>query len=247
MSRELSYQAIIIKRQPFGEGDEILTVFTQERGKLRALAKSTKFAKSKLKYGLQTLFLASLTLTSSSGLPKIIRVEVKNPFRHILDRLLAAKMAFYVLELVLKFTADEQKNERLFSLVTEFFSFLDTVREEQDLGPGLAKFKIEFLESMGLGVHYEEAPAGEEAAGFSVRRGGFVFREAGQDYQQISANTFPLFLTLKKTGFNELPGPQAGRFFESLAELQELLSAFIRFHLEREIKSEKFLRSEDVV
>jgi DNA repair protein RecO (recombination protein O) len=79
MSRENTYAALVLKKQPLNEADELITVFTKEIGKLRVLAKSVKFAKSKLQYSLQSLFLVNLTVTGG-GLPKIIGVEVVNLF-----------------------------------------------------------------------------------------------------------------------------------------------------------------------
>ena len=46
--REQHYSAIILKKQPYREGDEIITLFTKEGGKIRCLAKSVKSPKSKL-------------------------------------------------------------------------------------------------------------------------------------------------------------------------------------------------------
>lgn len=246
MSRESSYNAIILKKQSYGEGDEILTVFSREAGKLRVLAKSIKFSKSKLQYSLQTLFLVRLTLAGSSNFPKVIGAEVLESFGHIRQNLSGAKIAFYVLELLMKFTADEQKNEPLFDLGVDFFKFLDKPGNlEQDLLLGLAKFKIEFLETLGLGVSAPENGELNEGAGFSNLRGGFLFADNAADYQKTGKEVFRQFLTLRRLGFSQLP--QARQELGDLNALQNLLSGFIRYQLERDIKSEDFLGIADMV
>jgi DNA repair protein RecO len=243
MAREITYQAIIIKRQPYGEGDEILTVYTRQAGKLRVLAKSVKYSKSKLRSSLQTLFLVNLTTTSAAAFPKVIRVEAVKAFARIGENLAAAERVFYALELVLKFTADEHKNERLFDLMADFLDFLNSAKDGQILNLGLAKFKIAFLESVGLGIHYQETevPAGD--IGFSNVRGGFSFGQQTADARRVAPGILTQFLGLRRASFSQLLDPAFNK--ELLAvnskPLQDLLSNFIKYHLERDINSEKYL------
>ena len=53
MSRETKLTGIILKKQPLNESDEIITFYTKENGKIRALAKSVKSSKSKLQQKIQ--------------------------------------------------------------------------------------------------------------------------------------------------------------------------------------------------
>lgn len=204
MSRELKLTAIILKKQPFKEGDEIITLFTKELGKIRVLAKSVKSPKSKLQQKLQALFLVDVIVTQGN-FPKIIGAEPIKVFQAMRENLQAMKMAFYAIELVLKLTADEQKNEALFNLLEAFLEFLDFEKNRQILNLGLVKFKIEILENSGLGVQN---------------------------------NKTDLFLKIKSAGFENLSalGASAG-----LSSLQESLSQFIEYQLERKVKSEKYL------
>ena len=243
MAREAFYQAIIIKRQPYGEGDEILTVFTKEAGKLRVLAKATKMPKSKMRHALQTLFLTDLTVTSVSALPKVIGATAVAVFPKLREKLDAVNMAFYASELLLKFTADEHKNERLFGLVKDFFSFLDSA-PVANLNAGLAKFKIGFLESVGLGIHFDASEKNNPEMAFSNARGGFVFGAEASGQRRVNPLSFQQFLEIKNASFSQLFTQEPMR---DIQELQDLLSNFIVYHLERDIKSEKYLKGRNVV
>ncbi len=203
--RETKLTAIILKKQPFNEGDEIITLFTKEQGKVRVLAKSVKSSKSKLQQKLQALFLVDIILTTGK-FPKIIGAETIKVYHQLREKLPAMKMAFYAAELVLKFTADEQKNENLFNLLENFLQFLNNHHEQKVLDLGLAKFKIGILEVSGFGV-----PDRKDE----------------------------LFLKLKNSDFNQLvsfTNPTG------LAPLQDFLSRFIEYQLERKVKSENFLK-----
>ncbi len=215
MSRESTYQAIILKKQAYAEADEIITFFTLEHGKVRALAKSVKSPKSKLQQKLQALFLVQVIL-SHSKFPKIIAVEPVEVFAPLRDDLEAMKRAFYITELVLKFTPDEQKNEGLFILLREALDFLASKKEQNLLDLALAKFKIGILEVTGFGIH-----------------------QANDFRSRPSAAAYELFLELKNADFNTLLNIKNPI---KLDELQGLLSDSIEYQLERAVKSEKYLK-----
>ena len=255
MPRENTYNAIILKKQPYLEADEIITFYTEEAGKLRGLAKSVKFAKSKLQQSLQAGFLVQLTL-AGKNLPKIIGSEVVNPFANIRENLAAVSHAFYAIEAVLKATPDEQKNQRLFNLLLIFLTFLDLDKARAELlNIGLAKFKIEFLESLGFGIHAPEEHSANNKAlgrlsesknlpwGFSVSRGSFIQADNSADVISVKPLVLGQFWDLQGLSFSHLiaKGEISANLKESLEELQALLSRFIEYQLDREIKSDRYL------
>ena len=176
MSREQNYTGIILKKQALGESDEIVTFYTKEQGKIRALAKSVKSSKSKLQQRLQALFLVNFTLTSSK-LPKIIFVEPLSVFMNLRENLPGIKAAFVACELVLKFAPDEQKNVPLFQALVDFFEFLNGEVGSAQTSLGLIKFKLAVLEASGLGLALE-AGDNDLQTYFNAHSGGFT-RVAG--------------------------------------------------------------------
>jgi hypothetical protein len=213
MSREQIYHSIILKKQPYREADEIITLYTLELGKLRVLARSLKAAKSKLQQSLQALFLVEVRTAGSRDFPQVIGAEVIQSFAGIRENLRAAKYAFYACELALKFSPDEQKNEPLYFLLRDFFNFLDGCGPDEVLmAPGLAKFKLDLLDAVGLAVPPAGLPSGEAKLLFG----------------ELSRSPFAnlAVLTLNSA---------------SLSALQKYLSQFILKELEREVKSESLM------
>ncbi len=243
MSRENAYNAFILKKQPYGEGDELITVYTEEAGKLRVLAKSVKFSKSKLQYNLQSLFLVRLSV-AGTHLPRIIGSEAQQMYPLLRERMEAVQAALYGTELLLKFTPDEQKNEHLFLLFGKFLSFLDRLGENPAALPwGLIKYKIEFMEAIGLGVQHNDTPAGVPL-GFSMSRGGFTADDDSLDFQPVSPLVLAQYKAMLAASFDDLLKPAANTHLPQgePAELQQLLSGFVTSQLERDVKSERFLK-----
>jgi DNA repair protein RecO len=237
MPRETKCQAIVLKKQPFNEGDEIITFYSRELGKIRCLAKSVKSSKSKLQQKLQGLFLVNLSFTQGR-LPKIISVEPVKVFSGMRENLENLKRAFYAQELVLKFTPDEQKNEPLFVLLESFLEFLNAQTTEEILNFALAKFKLEILQTLGLGVHNNAKAGDGKEIFFSPTLGGFG-NAVSFDGLKVSPAVYGLFLELPLIEFGEL---KEVKNISGEKDLQNLLSQFIEYQLERKVRSEKFLR-----
>lgn len=240
MSLENKYQGIVLKKQPLNEADEIISLFTREVGKLRVVAKSSKLSKSKLQHALQHLFVVQITTAGrrSRDLPKIIRAEVMKSFSNIRQNLLAAKTAFYFLELTLKFTPDEQKSLPLFNLLLKALAFVNShAKDSLLLEVGLAKFKMDFLKVLGLSIHYQKGLGFNTQVQFSNNGGGFL-ASVKPDAVRVSKECFREFLQLEGLDLDELGEIKA---LLALEELQKILTSFLEYQLEREIKTEKFL------
>lgn len=237
MGREQKLSAIILKKQPLGEGDELLTLFTKDQGKLRVLAKAIKSPKSKLQQKLQVLFRIEVIIAGSK-IPKIIGAETVDVYLGIRENLLAAKIAFLAVELILKFTAEEQKNEKLFSILQLFFEFLSVNTEPLLLDMALARFKLAVLETSGFGLR--AVPDASAEVYFNSALGGFVSNAAGS--VRVSAGAYKLFLSLLRCKLADLSGLEYPTQ-NALGELQNLLTSFIEYQLERKLKAENFLRA----
>lgn len=237
--REIIYNGIILKQQPFGEADEILTFYTREAGKLRALAKSVKLSKSKLRHCLQPWFVLDVRLSAASGLAKVLGARVRENFPKLLENVRAISLAFVATELTLKFSPDVHKNTAVFDLLLGFLRRLNraelSVAQAQNF---LAKFKLEFLTAQGVGVRRPLLSGAAAAQGFfSFQAGGFTLERAA-DAKAASPQTLEAFRLLDLSVWDEVESltPLSG-------DLQALLSEFLEYHLQRRINSERFLES----
>lgn len=231
--REHIYTAIILKKQPYSEGDEIITLYTKEAGKIRVLARSSKLAKSKMQHALQVLFLVTATLAHSrSTLSKIIGSEVLDPFIGIRENLTAAAAALYAQELTLKFTADSEENEELFFVIQNFLKVISSSAEER-ISTLLAKFKIDFLAAAGVAVQSIDDSSAEIF--FAPSFGGFSQVSRGIQDEPVKVEVYELFAKLSA-------GEVVQADEETLNILQSLLSRCIEYQLEREMKAERLLK-----
>jgi DNA repair protein RecO len=146
-------EAIVLKRTAFAETNEIITLYTRELGKIRAVARAVKSAKSKLSFGLQTLFLTDVELVKSKNMHIVTGVKPIDTFRHIRDHEHRIAYALYATELVLRSTPDEEPNPKLFDYIASYFHHLDHADHELSAFYAcLGFFTLRILSMIGYGL-----------------------------------------------------------------------------------------------
>jgi DNA repair protein RecO (recombination protein O) len=153
MHQDINYTSIVLKKQPFNEADEIITFYTQEQGKIRALAKSIKLAKSKMQNTLQQFFAVQVVLSGRGNLKTISGTVLQHTYVAMRSNLVSIKCALVAGEIVLKFTPDGEKNVPVYEALTGFLEFLTTSAPAE---LGLIKFKLQFLKAIGLDPKFSQ-------------------------------------------------------------------------------------------
>jgi len=103
----------------WGEADRLLVMFTRERGKLRAIAKGARKLVSRKAGHLEPFTHATIQLAKGRDFWLVTQADTKSAFLQIRDDLLLTGYAAYCLELVDRFTTEEQENRGLFQLLVE--------------------------------------------------------------------------------------------------------------------------------
>ncbi len=236
MPREKTLESIIIKKQDFGETDQIVTLFSREEGKLRCLAKAAKMPTSRLQPSLQPLFLSKVTLAGAGTLPKVIRVQPMTAFSGILLEQHKIGAWFVLSEIIMRALPDGAPNVRLFSEALDYLKFINAAELSQSASAlSTVQFQLKALEALGFGVRVVQGGV-PNAVWFSMDRGGFFPEEPGADAESVSLETYQLFL-----GLLSEPYALSAMAADEDAKLEKLVSRFVTYQLEREIKSAKFL------
>src|SRR5467141_297894 len=136
MRQQRSYpiEAIVLKRTDIGEADRILTLFTPNRGKMRAVAKGTRRPISKKAGHLELLNRSQLQVALGRNLDIVTQAEGRENFLHLRSDLWHMTCGFYLAELVDRFVEDSTPHLDIYSLLLETLRYLDadaTALEQQ--------------------------------------------------------------------------------------------------------------------
>ena len=237
-------EAIILKRMNLGEADRILTLYSPNLGKFRAIAKGVRRPKSKMGGHLELLCHSALMLARGQNLDIITQSQTIDSFPHLRDDLWRASIAFYAAELVEQFTAEHVENYPLYRL------FLNTLRwlgEAQDTEVTLRYFELKLLTHLGYKPELDRClgcnASIEPTTNFFSSSGGGVLcpqcREREPLARPISLNALKVMRFLGKSDYATASKLKLSA--ELSRELEQLMRHYIRYLLEREVKSVEFL------
>lgn len=118
-------KAIIIKKQPTNEYDELVTCYTQEFGKLTAVAKSVLKGSSMQGMHLDNLNLVDFELINGRSIPIIAAAQSERSFRNIKSSLPTLAVAQFFADVIDKMVFDLQKDGALWEFMVGALEKLD--------------------------------------------------------------------------------------------------------------------------
>lgn len=239
-------EGIVFKGLPFGEADMIMTIFTRERGFLRAFAKSPRKTKSRFGSALEPFSYIRLSLwgKENAELPKLIQADIVHPFQKLREELNCFLRVSEIFEMTFMLIPEQVRQERLFDIL------LDTLRT-QELNCANPKailcYKIKMLKAAGFMPRLSGcARCAGTGRRFYFREGSVLCDSCGQDGNSVSAfelspGAIKLFETLRLWDWNKLNRVVPT---EALArELSRLLDLHIRYRLEKSLRTRDFIEN----
>lgn len=241
-------EAVVLKQFDLGESDRLITLYTKEKGKVKAVARGARKG-NKSRSGLVLPFSHHhFSLYKGRSLAKINHIEsiaMNSKLREDLDYMAYASVAAeYIERAGLEYEADQA----LFSLLALILEYMNKA-EKNELLFYLTVFEAKLLLLLGVKPEIENCTVcGKklDLKGFTavgVKEGGSICREclaqAESDYRDFSLNQMR---ALYKIIFAKISLLKAEQFSESLTEkLMELTEKFLAYHLDLNPKSLSFL------
>ena len=247
MARPRTYktQGIVLKQMPLGEADRIITLYSADRGQIRAVARGVRRIKSRLAGHLEPLTHVAVSVAEGKSLDAITEAETVHSFKRLREDLRRVSEGVYVAELVDGFSAEQSPNPGAFSLL------LNTMRRLQRADQTtlvLRHFEVRLLEVSGFGPELRQCVEcrSELEPGdylFSSARGGILCRRCQVTSEDalvpVSLNAIKVLRYLQREPHDEVAALRVPAAL--LQELERVLRTFIRYLLERELKSADFM------
>ncbi len=262
--RSYSIEAIILKRTDIGEADRILTLFTPNRGKMRAVAKGTRRPISKKAGHLELLNRSQMQIALGRNLDIVTQAEGRENFLHLRSELWHMTCGFYLVELVDRFVEDSTPHLDIYALLLEALRYLDAdanalqqqraqaivmadeqVDEHRHTRLLLRYFELHLLSSIGYEPALQICPhCGSELRpeenGFRASLGGALCPQCSRFWERrLSLNALKVLRFLQRCKWIEASHLRLDAGLQ--AELEALMHDLLRFHLERDLKSWSFL------
>jgi DNA repair protein RecO len=116
-------KAIILKSISIGEANKLYLLITKDLGFIKATAQGVRLAKSKLKTSLQDFYCVNLSLVRGKEIWRITSVQNIRQVK-LSEDLKKISVIKNIFSLLLRLIHGEEKNERLFECIEEFYKFI---------------------------------------------------------------------------------------------------------------------------
>jgi DNA repair protein RecO (recombination protein O) len=141
-------EAIVLRQQTLGESDRIVTLFTREYGKVRAVGRGIRRPTSRLAGRIEPFTHARLLLARGRTFDIIAQAEIVRPFPGVRADLLRGAYAAYVVELIDRGVPERDRQEEIFVLIVDALDALEWARED-DAEIASLKFAVRLAGLLG--------------------------------------------------------------------------------------------------
>jgi DNA repair protein RecO (recombination protein O) len=260
--RSLRVEAVVLRHTDYGEADRILTLYTRQLGKTRAIVKGARKITSRKAGHLEPFTHVKLQLATGRDLLIVTQADTVDAYLPLREDLLLTSHASYVMELLDRFTyEDNLEHPTLFRLLTETLSRLasssdaSTLRQTQgdaSLSAGvwlaLRYYEMRLLDELGFRPQLVECVNCEreiqaEDQFFSSSLGGVICPTCGRglpNLTSISVDALKYLRHFQRSSYRDAARARAKP--ETQKEVEMLMQGYFTYLLERELNTPGFLK-----
>lgn len=237
-------EAIVLKSYDYGEADRILTLYTAQSGKLRAIARGVRRTKSRKAGHLDRLTRANLLVARGRNLDIITQAETIEHFRPMRDDLWRLSHGQYIAELVDSFSVEDMANYPMYALAV---ATLRRVATATDLDLVTRAFELQLLGFTGYRPQLHRCLSCDSTiqAGanfFSSKLGGILCPACSGADSAAPNISVPALKAMRNLQTNEAAMLQLGSLEGGIqGEMERLLQEYITYRLEARPRSAGFL------
>lgn len=238
-------EAIVLRRQDFGEADRLLTLLTPGHGKLRAIAKGARKTTARKTGHVELYALVDMLIARGRELHIVSQAEMKESFLPLRSDLVRMTYASHFVELLDRFTAEQDASRAEFELLRSALGWLC-----DDVDPRLVAryYELALLRLAGFAPALHHCAVGQEELTprdqfYSVVDGGVICPDhygGGGRGAPLSLNALKALRYLQTQPWDAVRGLRLGG--ELHRELEAHALATVTYLLEQRLQSVEFLR-----
>ncbi len=246
MSRERTYrsEAIVLRRIDFGEADRLLTLYSRDYGKIKALAKGARKPQTRKTGHVELFMRTAFMFAHGKSIDIITQAELVEAYPALREDLVRTTYAAYSAELLDSLTAEADRDERKYSLLA---SALGWIADSDNLRLAARYYELRLLTLAGYQPQLFHCVSCTEQIierdqFFSAELGGILCpdcRDQDRRAQPITAAAVKLLRYLQTRDWDTV---QVLRLRGKLhQELEAIMHYYLLYVLEHNLRSVEFL------
>jgi DNA repair protein RecO (recombination protein O) len=236
-------EGIVIRSTDYGEGNKILTIYSQELGKIGVMAKGAKKTKSRLSAVSQLFIQGYFVLYHGSGLGTLTHGELIKSYRGIHLDIIKTAWSAYIVELVDKLCEEREPNPVLFRLLE---TALTMIEMEKDPEIVTRVFEMQLLQMVGIRPEVRWCAHCNRTdfplLAFSLREGGLICQGClpkDPEASILSPGSIRLLRIFATMDLNKLGKVEVKE--ETRKQIRQVMKSFIDLYAGIQLKSRNFL------
>ncbi|HEY5729297.1 MAG TPA: DNA repair protein RecO [Anaerolineales bacterium] len=244
--RSIRVDAVVLRHSDYGEADRLLTLYTRQLGKTRAIAKGARKIASRKAGHIEPFTHVKMQLAKGRDMFVVTQADTVDAYLSLRDDLILTSHASYLLELLDRFTyEDATENLSIFRLLTDTLSRLAS---NPDVWLVIRYYEMRLLDHLGFRPQlFECVNCGREITAedqfFSFSAGGVICPRCGQglpNIKPISVDTLKYLRHFQRSSYAE--ASRAKPSLEVQKEAESLMQNYFTYLLERELNTPGFLK-----
>jgi len=245
--RSFRVDAVVLRHSDYGEADRLLTLYTRQLGKTRAVAKGARKIASRKAGHIEPFTHVKLQLAQGRDMLILTQADTVDAYQPLREDLILTSHASYVIELLDRFTyQDETENSAIFNLLT---ATLARLASKSDTWLVIRYYEMRLLDHLGFRPQLFECANCRreilpEDQSFSFSAGGVICPRCGQGLRNvtpISVETLKYLRHFQRSNYAD--ASKAHPTLEVQNEAESLMQGYFTYLLERELNTPGFLKS----
>ena len=253
-SRLYSTEAIVLRRNDYGEADRLLTLMTPHLGKLRVMAKGARKITSRKAGHIELFTRTNLLIAKGRTFDIVSQAELIETYRLLREDMQRGSLAHYFCELADQFGQEDNEDEALFNLLADGLRWLC---DAPDAKLAARHFELKLLTLSGyqprlfrcaltdtpLEADLHLTTAQVILTAFSPQHGGVLGNAAARQAREailLTPSALNLLRALQTKSFDEIRKLQMSDDLHS--QIERALQRYMNFVLERAPKSALLLK-----
>jgi DNA repair protein RecO (recombination protein O) len=239
-------EGIVIRRRDFGEADRLVTLLTDNYGKIRALAKGTRRTKSRLGGHLEPYARTNLLIARGRNLDIITQAQVRDSMSHLRQSERSILYAGHWAEIADQLMVEAQENRFAYGALVRALTSLELDRAP-DITSRICEW--EFLSAAGFQPElFVCTSCGRSiepgANGFHIEAGGVVCpscHSLNPLSRDISNDALRVLRAIGRGDGERLYGRELGSRLKY--EVEDILISYLRSVVERDLQAYRILKA----
>jgi DNA repair protein RecO (recombination protein O) len=239
-------KGIILRKQDYRESDRLFVIYTDELGKISAVAKGVRKIKSKMAGHLELFSVATLMVAPGKTYYQIAGAAREKNFLNIKSDLGKTVLGSFCLEIVDIFTKNDHPDLKIYELIFEILEIFDNGKIKNFLKLYILSkfFALKLLSILGwtpelytcVKCKKKITPSGNF---FDASRGGLACSNCGRGGLPISTAAIKILRFVLKNNFEKIAALKINKI--QVKEISKIVDAFVAMHQDNELKTTKWI------